>query len=299
MKKVKKHEQASNPFIFFGLCCIAAGILLIAARDIPYYYSLHSFHSETPQTEVKKIPPEVKRILSVTPAAQTYTVPVLLYHYVEYVQDKRDTIRQSLAIYPTTLESQIITLRKAGYTFITAKDLGDALDGKATLSAKPILLTFDDGHRDFFTDVFPILQKYHAKATAYIIPGFTGGSDFMTEEQIAQIAQSNLVDIGAHTVHHLWLAGRPPKTVQDEVQQSKQMLEETYHIHVVSFAYPYGAFDVQAEQVVKDAGFTTAVSTVPGDTVNLANRYFISRLHQGSRTGQALLQYLQQTHFTY
>jgi peptidoglycan/xylan/chitin deacetylase (PgdA/CDA1 family) len=248
---------------------------------------------ESQKTEMKKLPPAMQKKLETASPSATFRVPIFLYHYVEYVRDKRDTIRQKLDITPYTFEQELITLQKDGYTFMTAKELGDVLDGKTTLPPKPILLTFDDGHRDFYTDVLPLLKKYTIKATAYIIPGFTGGSDFMTQQQIKEVIDSGLVDVGAHTIHHISLKGRPAALVQNEVAGSKQMLEQTYGIKVVSFAYPNGAFDEQAANIVKNAGFSTSVSTIPGVDVNQANRFFIYRIRPGGRTGQNLLNYLQ------
>jgi peptidoglycan/xylan/chitin deacetylase (PgdA/CDA1 family) len=220
-----------------------------------------------------------------------------MYHYVEYVKDTKDKMRIALNITPDIFEKQIVTLKNDNYTFLTAKELGEILDGTMNMPEKPILLTFDDGHWDFATDVLPILKKYQVKATQYVIPGFTGGSDFMTQEQVGSIVTSGLVDVGAHTVHHMSLANKPLAVVQYEVQASKAMLEKTYNIHVVSFAYPNGSFDNQAADVVKMAGFTTGVSTVPGIIQSNANRFFLYRLRPGHRFGQDLLYWLNQSVF--
>lgn len=269
---------------------------------------------DSPKTLMKHLPPDVKkdlvkRIPSPTPISLedqkkiatlsgSIRVPILLYHYVEIVQDKKDKIRQSLDIPPNVFDQQVATLKNAGFTFMTAKELGEVLDGKRTLPSKPVLITFDDGHWDFDTDVLPILKKYQAKATQYVIPGFTGGSDFMTKAQVQAVINSGLVDIGAHTVHHISLKGKLLPIVQYEVDESKKMLEDTYHIHVVSFAYPNGFFDAQAAQVVKQAGFSTAVSTLPGIMQNDQNRFYLYRLRPGYRTGDTLLSYLQQDTFS-
>ncbi|HEX8931923.1 MAG TPA: polysaccharide deacetylase family protein, partial [Patescibacteria group bacterium] len=255
------------------------------------------FNTETSKTIVKTLPPEIKKQVEIASISGEIRVPILMYHYVEYVQDKRDTIRESLNINPFIFDQQIQTLKTAGYTFMTASELGEVLDGKRPLPKNPILLTFDDGHWDFYTDVLPILKKYNVKATEYVISGFTGGSDFMTQKEVQAVVDSGLVDVGAHTVHHLALKGRTLATLQSEVAQSKKMLEETYHIKVVSFAYPYGSFDNQSEQVVKESGFTTSVSTVPGIEQSQVNRFFLYRLRPGRRTGDALLIWLKQTTF--
>ena len=52
------------------------------------------------------------------------------------------------------------------------KELGDALSGQTQLPAKTVILTFDDGYRDFYDNVFPLLKKYQYKATIYIIYNF-------------------------------------------------------------------------------------------------------------------------------
>lgn len=253
---------------------------------------------ETEQTEVKKLPKNIaKNLKKDLPKTKTYKIPILLYHYVEYVKDPKDTIRISLNILPITFDDEVKTLKEAGYTFLTAKDVANIIDGKTSLPKKPIVLTFDDGYRDFYTDVFPILKKYQIKAVAYVVPGFLDKPNNLTHNQLKEIAHSNLVEIGAHTVFHTYLKGLNEKRLKFEVTQSKQMLEQELQIKVVSFAYPYGAFDDKAVEVVKDAGFKTAVSTVPGIDASLENRFFLFRLRPSGRTGEALIKFLEQSKF--
>lgn len=217
------------------------------------------------------------------------TVPILMYHYVEYVADKNDKLRIALNTTPYTLEQEILTLQHSGYTFMTNSELTDALDGKTILPYKPILLTFDDGYRDFATDAYPILKKYNIKATQYVIAGFLNFSNHLTTYQLQDIAKDGLVEIGAHTVHHLWLKGIARNTVVYEVNQSKKILEGLINKPVVSFAYPFGAFDEQSLEVVQKAGFTSATSTIPGVNQLQTNRYFLYRLRPGGRIGSSLL----------
>ncbi len=233
------------------------------------------------------------------PIAWPRRLPIFMYHYVEYVQDKGDTIRQSLDITPYTFEKQIETLVAGGYTFLTAKDIGELFDGNVTtIPEKPIVLTFDDGYRDFYTDAFPILKKHNVKATVYVIAGVVDFRNYMTEKQLQEIAASGLVDVGAHTVHHVSLKNMDAATVEKEVRESKQMLEAITGQSVVSFAYPNGSYDEAAMAAVKAAGFTTAVATKPGIENGPSNQYDLVRLRTGGRSGEQLLQYLEQKNFT-
>lgn len=257
---------------------------------------------ESPHTEMKRVPRDVKRAIKLQPTPATTSaqlrIPILMYHYVENVEDKQDTIRQSLNINPSAFEEQVKTLSDAGYTFMTAKELGEVIDGKEKLPKKPVILTFDDGHWDFDTVILPILKKYKAKSTAYLISSFIGGSDFLSKIQLQDIIKSGLVDVGGHTVHHVSLTNKFLPVVKSEVEQSKIDLEKEYGIKVVSFAYPNGAFDQQAIEVVKEAGFTTAVSTIKGIDQSNQNRFYLYRLRPGYRVGQVLLDYLEKEDFS-
>lgn len=248
--------------------------------------------AETDTTEMHTLPSDIRKVLGDKTQVVSYRVPILMYHYVEYVQDAKDTIRQSLDTIPATFEEQLQTLITAGYTFMTARELGNVLDGSQKLPSKPILLTFDDGYRDFYTDAYPLLKKYHVKATAYIVPGFLDKPNYMFSYQVSDLVNDGLVEIGAHTIHHVWLKDMPKAQAEIEIAQSKKMLEDTFNIRVVSFAYPYGAFDKQALDLTKQAGFWTAVSTIPGIDANQNDQFFLYRLRPGGRTGTDLLNWL-------
>ncbi len=304
----KKRKLFSWKFFFF------LGIFLTVIPTIVgfgwYTYTLRMHNDSTLGDEILEqtqntIPSDLlaqikkeNQVLGATskssPKPVSVHIPILMYHYVEYVKDPGDKMRISLDTTPYTLEQEIITLQHAGYTFMTNAELANVLDGEAKLPSKPIVLTFDDSYQDFYDDAYPVLQKYHAKATQYVIAGgiYMNHQNHMNTREIQKIANDGLVEIGAHTVNHLWLKGLDKATVTVEVLQSKQILEQMIGKPVVSFAYPYGAFDQQAVDIVKAAGFTSAVSTIPGIDQPQSNRYFLYRLRPGGRTGDNLLTWL-------
>lgn len=245
--------------------------------------------------DIVELPPDVKESIKNLKPQKSFRVPIFLYHYVEYVKDEGDTIRQSLNITPYVFDQEVKTLLDAGYTFITLSDLADALDDKISLPSKPVILTFDDGYRDFYTDVFPILKKYQVRAVVFVVPNFLNKQNNLDTWMLLDIAKSGLVEIGAHTMNHLYLSGLPLQMVKYEVEYSKQYLEKILGEQVDSFAYPYGAFDNVAIDVVKKAGFRSAVTTISGIFVLDVNRYFLSRVRPGGRVGTALLDLLEES----
>lgn len=323
IERDEKHFHLHIPHFHFYLAVLLLISILVLGIVAGYKYYKDNFYdsslngSEIKEQQQNTIPQDVQQAVgnadksipiataSAVPVAtksatiqrqvpSVIHVPILMYHYVEYVKDKGDKIRISLNTLPSALEQEIKTLTEAGYTFMTNSELSDTLDGKSSLPPKPILLTFDDGYRDFYTDAYPILKKYHTKATQYVISGFLNSSNHLTSSQLQEIAKDGLVEIGAHTVHHIWLKGQSLKTVSNEVFQSRETLEKLINKPVISFAYPFGAFDEQAVQVVKDAGFRSAVSTIPGVDQRQEYRFFLYRLRPGGRTGQSLLDWLNQ-----
>jgi len=281
-------KRIALPYRAFLLAC--AGVLIgysivsfIASRDEQRMIPFQGYR-DTKQKIIPDNPASVSAILK---------TPILMYHYVEYVKDKNDTIRQSLNILPPVLEKQIQTFQNDGYTFLTMDELGRLFQEKDVLPEKRIVFTFDDGYKDFYTDVFPILQKYHVKATVYVISGSLGTLNYMTEKDVKEVAASGLVEIGAHTVHHMNLKGKSRKELEKEIMGSKTALETLIGMPVVSFCYPYGAYDEEAKAVVHDSGYTSATIT-PVSKSRYYDEWSIDRIRPGNFFGKPLLRYIEE-----
>ncbi len=284
----------------FSLLFLPLVLLFVILIGGLIYYQSRAIPELDEEHLVTELSPEFKHILGTKTSSQSpnevsIRVPIFLYHYVEYV--KNDPGRQKLNIPPSTLTSQIETLKGAGYTFITPSDLTDAITDKIKLPEKLAMLTFDDGYMDFYTNVFPILKKEQVKGVAYIVPNFLNRPNYMFSLQLQEVAKNPLVEIGVHTMDHLWLKGMDKKNATFEITQSRKVLQDMLHLPISSFAYPYGAFDQQSIDIVTTAGFTNAASTVPGIVQTRQNKYFLFRLRPGYRTGQVLLNYLTQDSF--
>lgn len=299
-------SNKSKNFLRF-LCLAGAALLLSFLADFGFFHKQTvNLGEETDENALSmySVPQDVAGavsrakntglpVLGVRADGTSYKIPVVMYHYVEYVADRGDRIRILLNTPPNILDNEIKTLKEAGYTFLNATDLANILDGIKQVPDKPVILTFDDGHGDFYTGAYPILKKYNAKAVLFVISGFLNGSDFLTDQELSEVAKSGLVEIGAHTVHHLALAHLGISMARSEISDSKVQLERSLGIPVTSFAYPYGSFNLPVIQMTKEAGYRTAFSTVPGTEVGNYDRFYVNRLRPGGLTGQAFLNLLQ------
>ncbi|MDQ6856218.1 MAG: polysaccharide deacetylase family protein [Candidatus Dormibacteraeota bacterium] len=204
-------------------------------------------------------------------------VPILYYHYIRNIQPTAQNLLSfQLSIPPALFAQQMALLHVEGAHPITLSTLMDALAGKRDLPTRPVVLTFDDGYADFATAVQPVMSRYGFVATDFVVSGFINRPRYMTAGQI-QLMESRGMVIGAHTVHHVDLATVPVATARDEVLNSKSALERLLRHPVLDFAYPYGGFNSAVAQLVQEAGFREAVTTIGGDQQTLAGRFALHR----------------------
>jgi peptidoglycan/xylan/chitin deacetylase (PgdA/CDA1 family) len=215
------------------------------------------------------------------PAGPHLTVPILYYHYIRVIiPSPQNMLSFDLSISPTLFGEQMALLHMEGAHPITPAMLMDALAGRQGLPAHPVILTFDDGYADFATGVQPVMARYGFVATDYVVSGFLNRPRYMTTAQVQQMDAEGMV-IGSHTMHHVDLAATPLALARNEIDSGKATLERVLGHPVLDFAYPYGGFNAAVEQLVQQAGFREAVTTVSGDVQTLNGRFELRRVEIG------------------
>ena len=171
------------------------------------------------------------RIVKNDEIAKGYRVPVLMYHAVsDYMWGIPE-----LFISPSTLEQQLQALVEGGYTAITFEDL----DHIAEIE-KPVMLTFDDGYNDNYTELFPLLKKYNVKATVFVIVNDMERVHNLTKEQVREMSDSGLVSIQSHTMSHGYLSGMSAQQLEYEHYQSMLALARITGKQPFVLCYPSG-----------------------------------------------------------
>jgi len=187
---------------------------------------------------------------------------IFMYHSIDiHYGDKFDKWR----VRPKEFEKQLTYLYRNGWKSYTMNEL--ILE--QNLSSKSFVLTFDDGYADLYSNVMPLLKKFNFKATIYLLPNHKDNSyeqdntshivPLLSKEQILQMQDTNLIEFGAHTLNHVNLLNIDINEARNEIINSKKMVENITQKPCNSFAYPYGKFDDNIVQIVKDAGYSNAV----------------------------------------
>lgn len=217
-------------------------------------------------------------------------VPILMYHYVRTVDKQEDELGFYLSVTPRLFTEQMAWLREHDYTPIRMDTLADCLRGLTECPEKPVALTFDDGYEDAATAALPILESYGFVATFYIVTDFVGKPNYMTWEQIKLLEERGM-EIGSHTISHPDLTARDPEVAYSEILHSRAIIEKNMDIPVRSFCYPLGSYTPELARMVRDSGYTNAVTTHPGSSLDLL--YELPRRRMlGGESVEALAWYL-------
>lgn len=135
--------------------------------------------------------------------------------------------------------------------------------GEALLGPR-VVLTFDDAFQNFTRVVWPELDRLELPATLYVPWDFLerrgraplSGADHLppaTWEELAELVASGRLKIGSHSLSHRNLRRVPESELADEVETSRQRLEERLGVTVDTFCYPQGKRGRAAEQAVRRA----------------------------------------------
>ena len=220
-------------------------------------------------------------------AKRVASMPILMYHYISVPPAGSDRYRLSLSVTPANFDAQMAYLKQAGYHAVTLYDLYAYLAQGQALPDKPVILTFDDGYVDAFTQAMPILHKYGFVGTFFVLtgPADEGGvGEHLTWEQIVAMSATGM-DIELHCREHFDLRNRPNDFLIHQIAGGKESLEAHVNRPVRWFAYPSGRYDAAVVRVLKSDGFWGAVTTKPGRTHTASGLFDLQRVRiEGSYT---------------
>jgi len=180
---------------------------------------------------------------------------------------------------PANFDAQMEYLAIEGYTPITVAMLAEHLLYGTPLPAKPIVLTFDDGYIDNYQFAFPILKKYKFVGTFNVVTDFIDGKrpGYMNWNQLEEMAIEGM-EIGSHTLSHPDLYRKPRATQVKELAESKATIEARIGTPVTTFCYPAGKYDATTLSVLREAGYTAALTEIQGTRQSTENLLELRRI---------------------
>jgi peptidoglycan/xylan/chitin deacetylase (PgdA/CDA1 family) len=196
--------------------------------------------------------------------------------------------------YETTTAPEVFArhmdfLSDNGYSAVSLEEALQSLSAGEN-AANCVVITFDDGFRDFYLAAYPILREFGFVATVFLASGLINherlqwkSADLMTWAEVRELHTLG-IRFGSHTVSHPELEKLDEKQIDLEVGQSKQTLEDKLGVPIKSFAYPYAfpehnpAFTKRLAEILENHGYENGVSTVIGRARSRDNPFFLPRL---------------------
>ncbi|MBK6873722.1 MAG: polysaccharide deacetylase family protein [Kineosporiaceae bacterium] len=182
-------------------------------------------------------------------ASSAPRLPILMYHSIPAHGPGSD-----LAVPVARLRDQLLAVRDAGWTILGQTAAWQTLRRDPT--ARLVALTFDDGYEDFL-GALPVLAEVGASASLYLPVEELDRPGFLTRAQVDELPP-DLVEIGSHARRHMPLDLLDPRSLEEQVQGSRDDLEQLLVRPVVSFCYPNGYVSPRVRRAVAAAGYTNA-----------------------------------------
>lgn len=256
--------------------CLLLGVLLLGSPSGPTL----SQSSQTAASDADLGDGTLRRI----------RVPILMYHYVSNLPLDADATRTQLTVEPSMFRAHMRYLSDSGYTTISLYQLDDALLRGAPLPPRPVILTFDDGYIDHYTNVFPVLNEYLYTGTFFIITERADASDpvYLNWTQIEAMAAAGM-SMESHTKTHQDLRERDYDFLVYELLGSLQSLSAHTGQQAHMFAYPVGRYDDMTLAVLSQLPVWRALTTEYGALHTTDNRLEVSRVRINGDTGVGAL----------
>lgn len=240
-------------------------VLLINGCGVAMKVSSPNSETQSPVTKPSDALTDTSDNTSKSPSAQVPQasqssapqIPILYYHSVML------EVGNELRTPPDQFEAQMAYLKEQGYQSITLNQLYQAFYKGGSLPPKPVVITFDDGYVDNYTNAFPILEKYEYTATVFMVSSYIDGKGFLSWSQLKELAASGW-EIEGHTITHPYLSKVDEATLRQELKSSKELLEKGLGKPVDFFAHPYGDYNSVVTQAIKDTGYLMAFTTKRG-----------------------------------
>lgn len=173
---------------------------------------------------------------------------------------------ETYRVTPARFEEQLDYLREAGFRNVGLAEWGEAMRSRRPLRGRRVLITFDDGHRDFAEYAWPLLRRYGFQAVVFLVAdrvGTTNGWDKDSGTTVPLLGwrevrhlQREGIEFGSHTATHPHLTGLSVEDIVREAARSRAVLRRELGSDVVALAYPYGDHDPVVTHLAGACGYT-------------------------------------------
>ena len=166
---------------------------------------------------------------------ENVSFPIITYHHIGYDPTGNNT----MYVTPEDFRDQMEAIHYLGYTAITFEDFKNLKNIK-----RPIMVMFDDGYRDNYTNAFPIMKEYGIKATLFMVgKSLDNKEQSLTSEMLKEMSDSGYFSIQSHTFTHSNMATFPEEELRYEFNTANLIIARATGKIPFALSYPTGSYN--------------------------------------------------------
>jgi peptidoglycan/xylan/chitin deacetylase (PgdA/CDA1 family) len=208
---------------------------------------------------------------------KSVNIPILMYHHVKNHQEYDDEVEKGLSVKIANFQEQMKYLDSNGYQTISLDQLFS--DG----GQKNIVITFDDGYKNVFTNAYPIMKEFDLTGTVFVITDFVGKDRYMNWDELRELYNAGW-QIQSHSLTHPNLTNISLEEAWNQIYNSKIDIEKNISQIVTFLSYPAGKYNEEIIELIKKANYNGAVSTERGIENTQENIYHLKRERVGGHS---------------
>lgn len=176
------------------------------------------------------------------------------------------------SVTPEVFEAQLRHLRDNGYYSASVEQWGYSLMGCTPLKERAVTLLFENSDQSFLTYAWPLLQKYGFSATLMLYADEIGqiravdqGREIsLVEWKEIRKLQAEGITFASHSASRCDLASLSLPKAWNEINRSRETLQQELATPISTFAYPYGHAPAWLQYLVAVCGYSFAITEREG-----------------------------------
>lgn len=245
----------------------------INGQTIEENYDIEYVQPEDEIIDSEKEEQEEDLIEYINVPVEEVRIPILMYHSI-----CNDDPNNSLMIPTEMFAEQMEWLSENNFTAMSMDEVIEAMNtGK--VPKRPVLITFDDGYADNYTNAFSALKNNNLKGTFFIISDTITeeGGYYMSTGMLKEMKEAGM-EIENHTANHLELNNLSREDAIDSIKRGQEFLRSVIGANGNYLCYPVGRYSDETIEIQKELGIKAALTTQGGISSISDGRYELKRV---------------------
>lgn len=176
------------------------------------------------------------------------------------------------------LEEEFQYLKNHNYKVVKTSEIIKKINNKEKIPNNWVAFEIDDAYESFYKNGLPLFKKYNYPFTlsVYVEAVEKKYNDFMTWKQIKD--SSKYGDISLHSYGHKHLIHLSKKDLIADTRKAYKEFVKKLGIKPVSYVYPYGEYNEEVKNTLKEFDFSYIANQNIGDVNLKTDIYDVNRI---------------------